>query len=561
MKRIVFVLYTLLACTLTYPLIFKLNSSVYGFYDHITTDMFGIIQTNFWWVINHSNNLFINNLSTFPFGSRMFFTNMTGFVMTPVSLLFGYLVSYNIVVLINLILSAFGMFLLVKHITSNKYAGFIAGIIFGFCPNMLVRSYTTFDSTQIQWIPFYTLYLIKFFETGNWKNIILSGIFFTCIFLFSMPYYLVYMPIHTVILTIIYFKKEVLYEWKKVVLVLSIVIIGFFGYYTTFVGGSTFVNTVQRTTTELKELSLLPLDYLVPHPRSTFLKGNFKSTYWDAQDRAEKNSDSDVAYVGYVALLLAIVGLYRGRGKSKWFFLVSSIVAFWSTLTPYSPSGFIHLYALFARRILIYKVFVQFGIAGLAGIGTTVILDKIKSYNKRVLFVSGTILLILFEYIIVPPSLSVNLTEVPEIYKQVKALSDSCVVIEVPLCRYNGNAYQGYQYYQMYHNKPLFNTYADFGLNLVPDNMKSFYNKMRVPQEVGQYSNLVKLHKLGITHLIYHYYIGTKTVRFLAPPALIFEQEDIPGLRCIYRGAREFKTFYISPYDYSFADLYEITAR
>ncbi len=39
MKR-VSLIYTAITFILTYPLIFRMNSSVYGFYDHITTDLF-----------------------------------------------------------------------------------------------------------------------------------------------------------------------------------------------------------------------------------------------------------------------------------------------------------------------------------------------------------------------------------------------------------------------------------------------------------------------------------------------------------------------------------------
>ncbi len=179
---------------------------------------------------------------------------------------------------------------------------------------------------------------------------------------------------------------------------------------------------------------------------------------------------------------------------------------------------------------------------------------------KTALFV-GISILILLEYVIVPPFLSVNLTETPEVYKQVKALPKDSVIIEVPMRRINGNLYQGYQYYQMYHGKKLFNTYIDIELSRVPPDMRSFYRKMENPAEVGKYENLSVLKELGVTHLVYHYYIGTKTVKFLALPAPIFESQEIAGLHCIYRGQRKFEEHYNSPYDYSFADLYEITTK
>jgi hypothetical protein len=182
--------YALLACVLTFPLIARMNSSVYGFYDHVSTDLFASIHYYFWWMkisLGALQNPLVNPLFTFPFGARMFFANFTGVVFTPVSVVLGHLAAYNIVILLNLVLSGLGMFLLVRHLTGSVGGGFIAGIVFAFCPNMLVRSYTTFDTTQVQWIPFYTLYVIRFMEERRWKHIILAGVFLLCAIMFAIP--------------------------------------------------------------------------------------------------------------------------------------------------------------------------------------------------------------------------------------------------------------------------------------------------------------------------------------------------------------------------------------
>jgi hypothetical protein len=157
--------------------------------------------------------------------------------------------------------------------------------------------------------------------------------------------------------------------------------------------------------------------------------------------------------------------------------------------------------------------------------------------------------------------MSVNLTETPEVYKQVKALPEGSAIIEVPMRRINGNTYQGYIYYQIYHRKPMFNPFMDMGLNRVPKINREFYHKMEDIKEVGKYKNLIELKKLGITHLVYHYFVGTMTVQFPSYPSPELESGEVKGLRCIYRGSRTFNESYTSPYDYSFADLYEITAQ
>ncbi|HUT64430.1 MAG TPA: hypothetical protein VMZ04_10800, partial [Anaerolineae bacterium] len=303
-----FVGYTLIALILTFPLILKMNSSVYGFYDHISTDMFATIYYYFW-SIQHAlltlkTSPLVTSLFTAPFGARINFVNFTGFVLFPISALFGHLFCGNLVILFNLVVSGLGMFYLVRHITKNPSAGFIAGIIYAFCPNMMVRSYTTFDSTQVQWIPFYTLYILKCIERCTWKHAFLAGIFLTCNILFAMPYYLIYLPVHTMCILLVYAcwhmwgkkrgfaelvrditTREAFLLWMRIAVVLGMVAIVFALYYKVVVGGSEYTSSPDsaRTTEQLEELALKPSDYLMPHPRSALLKGTIKESYWNAK--------------------------------------------------------------------------------------------------------------------------------------------------------------------------------------------------------------------------------------------------------------------------------------
>ncbi|MFC1511898.1 hypothetical protein ACFL5H_01725 [Candidatus Latescibacterota bacterium] len=581
-------LYFIITAILTYPLLFRMNSSVYGPYDHATTDLFGIVYQYFWWVsaalFKYHTSPLTNPLLAVPYGTDMSFTNFTGFADAPFTALFGFLFMRNFNILFNLVVAALGMFLLVRHITGNAGAGFIAGIIFAFCPNMLVRSYTTFDSTQVQWIPFYTLFILKFIDERTWKNAILIGVFLVCHILFAFAYYLVYLPVQTVVMLgalaawqIRRQKRSVgdllraittpgaMKAWLKLGTVLVAAIVVFAVYFTTIVGGGESMAVGMRTTEQLAELALSPTDYLAPHPRMALLKDGFKEFYWD-QHRPGKNPDSFVAYIGYITLVLMVFGIRYGRGVEKWIFVAGSLVAFWSTLGPTlfgipTPSGLIHsLYASFARRILIYKVFVQFGVAGLAGMGYAYLAARLKRQETATQLLTVLSLAIIVEYSLVPPALSVDLTEPPIIYQHVRDLPEESALIEVPVLRNNGYTYQGYLYYQTLHGKPLFNPH--YGLSRVPDTVKPFYEQMKVPIEACEYANLSTLRYLGITHLIYHWHIGTNTVIFRSHSAPSLYNKDTPGLRLVFESTRDpAKLPFRGPFDYAFADLYEITAE
>ena len=551
-------IYSLITFILTYPLIFKLNSTVYGAYDHATTDLFSVIYAHFWWIkeaVIHFKSPFLNPLLSAPFGSVMTYSNFTSFVCLPITILLGHVAAMNIVILFNLTMSAFGMYILVKYLTKNIYAAFISGIVFAFCPNMMVRAYTTYDSIAVQWIPLYIYALLNLLNEHTWKYAMLTGVFLLCNILFAMPYYLVYLPVYTAIIIAVYMiRNKNIYTviWIKSIVMLSIVIIIFGLYYTMIIGGHAVMEKTTRTKAQLSELALKPLDYFVPHPRSALLKGNYKQTYWDAVDRPEKNSDSNVAYIGYIALILAAIGIFKTNDYRKWIFIIGGIMAFWATISVVSPSGLIHYYAPFARRILIYKVFVQMSIAVLVGYGMVYLLGLFK--NKYIIIVV-LLLFIMSEYIIVPPVLSVDINTNPEIYNIVRDLPKNSKIIELPLHRINGNDYQGYLYYQTIHGKPLFNPYMQSN---IPDEYVSFYQKMNNPVEVIKPENLIILKDLGITHVIYHHVIATRTVIFRGYTAPQFKDGNIDGLKLLYRNLTI--PNHNSPYDYCFADLYEITA-
>lgn len=581
--------YFLIAAALTFPLVFRMGSSVYGPYDHATTDLFSSIYLYFWWIkqaiVTMHISPFVNPLLAAPFAAKMTFPNFTGLPHLPVSLMFGAVFSRNVAILFNLIVAGTGMFLLVRHLTGRALAAFVAGVIFAFCPNMMVRSYTTFDSTQVQWIPLYTLYVIRFLDRPGWRNAILAGVFLVCFILFSFPYYLVYLPVHTTVLLAVYgahrwrtggkpfgaFIRDLAgsaarRHWLQAAGVIGVAFVIFVGYYFTIVGGESTMSLRAKTTEQLEALALVPTDYLMPHPMSTFFAGDVKQIYWDA-DRPGKDPNSFVAYVGYTALLLAALGMVAGRRRSAaWFFLAGGIVAFWSTLGPSlfglpTPSGLIHsLYAPFARRILIYKVFVQFSVAGLAGYGLAAILGKIRSSAAAGVVTAVAFVLLLAEYLIVPPALSVDLSDPPELYRRIRDLPAGSVVIEVPQLRNNGLAYQGYLYYQTIHGKPLFNDpyQAD---TIIPETLRRFYRQMEVPLEAEASCNLAALRALGVTHLTYHWYIGTRTVQFGSFSAPHLASGTVPELRPLYRNDDDpLSGHFAGPYDYVFADLYEITA-
>lgn len=106
----------------------------------------------------------------------------TFFLYVLANLFLGKIAAYNLVFIFSFVMSGFGMYLLAEYFTKNKYAAFLAGLIFAFSPFHFYQSVAVHTGTMHQeWIPFFILFLFKFFEKFELKYYILTGISFVLI--------------------------------------------------------------------------------------------------------------------------------------------------------------------------------------------------------------------------------------------------------------------------------------------------------------------------------------------------------------------------------------------
>ena len=83
----------------------------------------------------------------------------------PVYLISGNpILCYNLVFLSTCVLSGLGMYLLVRELTGNALAGFVAGLLFAFAPYRLPQS-SHVQVLSSQWMPFVFYGLTRYFET------------------------------------------------------------------------------------------------------------------------------------------------------------------------------------------------------------------------------------------------------------------------------------------------------------------------------------------------------------------------------------------------------------
>ena len=74
---------------------------------------------------------------------------------------------YNVLFLSTFVLSALGMYLLVRELTGDWRAGFVAGLIYGFLPYR-IDQLPHFQTLSSQWMPFALYGLRRYFVTSRW---------------------------------------------------------------------------------------------------------------------------------------------------------------------------------------------------------------------------------------------------------------------------------------------------------------------------------------------------------------------------------------------------------
>ena len=85
--------------------------------------------------------------------------------IAPLALLTGNpILCYNLLFLSTFALSGLGMYLLVRELTGNPWAAFVAGLVFAFAPYRLAQA-SHLQVRSSQWMPFVFYGLLRYFET------------------------------------------------------------------------------------------------------------------------------------------------------------------------------------------------------------------------------------------------------------------------------------------------------------------------------------------------------------------------------------------------------------
>jgi hypothetical protein len=177
-------------------------------------------------------NIFFPLANTLAFSEHLLVLSL---IAAPVILITGNpILGYNFLQFLSYVLSGFAAYLMVYHLTKNRMAGIISGIIFAFHPYRF-RQVGHIQNIAIFWIPLCLLYWHKLVKNPKTKYFFLFslffvlqvlscgylGVFLSVVLLLAMAYYFLFTP-----------KKKILTISKKMIVaaVLAAVVIAPFLY-------------------------------------------------------------------------------------------------------------------------------------------------------------------------------------------------------------------------------------------------------------------------------------------------------------------------------------------
>jgi hypothetical protein len=463
-------------------------------------------------------NLFYPHNLTLTFSEHLAGIAILGL---PVMLLTDNIIfTYNFLFLLSFILSGFGAYLLVKHLTGNFWAGIIAGVIFAFS-SYKFSQWIHLHMLNAQWIPFGFLYLHKFFEKTKYKYLALF-IFFYILQCISSLHNGLFMTVFAVIFIVYYVLVKKIRD-KKFLAVTALSLI--FAFIVLLPFSYPYIQAkrhygLKRELSDAKNYSAQVKSYLTAY-RTNRIYGKLTRRLWQ---HGGKGGFEKELFFGIIASLLAFICLWPSRPirpkkmkithNEKFYLLmvISSVLFSFGPAIQFFgksslPGPYLLLYYLVPgfkgiRVPARFAIMVLLGIGVLAGYGYRKFSEKFDVPIKKSILGMTLVMLILAECLIVPlPAPQVKTGEnIPSVYKWLSQQRDDFAIVELPLhsaSSFDVRKESLYLYYSAYHWKKILNGSSGY---YSPTYFFLSTQMLKFPSRI--FLNLLK--KLGISYMIVH---------------------------------------------------------
>ncbi len=485
-NTIVLIVMIVLALVVTYPGIADLNTRLLGIKDSY------FYAWDLWW-FKHA--LFSLNKSPLKLETIFYPINGAPYVWSsPLNEIIGLIllpvlpliVLFNILALLPVVLGAYFTYKITHHLTKERLAGVISGILFGFSPFILSTMMGNLQYSSVEFIPLVIFTMIKLKEEQSLKNGIMFIIASILLALSSSSYvFYAYIPI------VLYmpFSWLVTDGWKvynKPLLLYILLSIGFVAL-TTLIFYTPQLYAIQHSEYVKAEglYQLLInnqnfLDYILPNKSNFFFE---HILYFFSKDRTYF---SDIGIVTILLIVLAIAFKSESREIIRWGILAALLYVF--SIGPYLKLNgfvmypyygilhFIPLPYLALTKIRLLSNLTQPALlipllllttSIMAGFGAKIIIQRTDVKILSYFTIVSLIALSLIEYYPGYPFPSVQAT-MPIYYLPIKKDVDSKAIVELPASatifdnKENIPFIYRSMYYQMFTDKSLVGGYYNY---------------------------------------------------------------------------------------------------
>lgn len=156
--------FTLIACFLLYPLPLHLSNGLLAAQSGDPLLQIWVIRWNIHKLTGSLTDYFDANIfypyaNTFAYHDHLFALGVLG--LPIFTLTHNPILTYNLLLLLSFVLSAYSMYLFTSELTGNGCAAFLAGLIFGFLPYRFAHL-DHLNLLSIQWLPLCLLFLTRY---------------------------------------------------------------------------------------------------------------------------------------------------------------------------------------------------------------------------------------------------------------------------------------------------------------------------------------------------------------------------------------------------------------
>ncbi len=454
--------YALAATVMTYPLLFQLDSGVVS----QSADAWILLWGN-WWIphaLTTGQNMFFTPLMFYPNGVSLA-SHSFSFTHTAISAVFQLftnpIAAYNLGIWLIFPVSALSMYALAKHVVRSDAAAWLAGLIYAFAPYHMTQALGHPHLSYVQFIPLGVLFTLKAIDAPRTRYLVGAIICFA-LTAYAGPHLLVVAFTWLAIFLPFDFIAQ-----RRRVRVSTLARLAVIGLGALIVSLPLLLPAVSDVLQgqSVQELQTGDFDNTQTDAAAYFLPTRLHPVFGNALETTYRDLGKNnlwMPYLGYAALLLAIVGVLAQRRRALGW-VMAGLMCILLALGPqlrfngvsYAsiPLPFALLQDIFPFSFLRspdrFNIIVSLSLALLAAYGFAAI-DGRWPRGQRVLIVAATVL-ILFEYLNIPYPM-LPLPEQSPFMAQIASDTDAYAVLDLPMGR---NPSKVYLYWQTIHHKAL----------------------------------------------------------------------------------------------------------